>query len=80
MTSKSSKSLPFLVLAIVIGSLFAESYFSIDIDLETFMPLLIPLGVTGAGLAAVKAAATARKQIPADIEALIKSKIEELKK
>lgn len=78
MASKSSKSLPFLVLAIVITTLFAESYFEIEIDLESFLPVLIPLGVTGAGLAAVKAAAEAKKQIPKEILEGINNKIDSI--
>ena len=80
MTSNSSKSIPFLVLAIVIAAIVAEGLLEIKVDLETYIPILAPMGVGGAALASVKAAAVARKQIPADIEALIKAKLDEIGK
>ena len=77
MTSKS-KSLPFLVLAIVALSLLAEVYYEIEIDLNQIMPVLIAVGVAGAAKKAVEKAAEARKAIPKNIEELIKKEIEKV--
>ena len=78
MASKTSKSIPLLVLAILIVTLMAESYFEIDIDLESYIAVLIPLGITGAGLSAVKSASEARKQIPKETLEQINKKLDEL--
>ena len=80
MASKTSKSIPLLVLAILIVTLMAESYFEIDIDLESYIAVLIPLGITGAGLSAVKSAAEAKKQIPKEIIEEINKKLDFLYK
>ena len=45
MASNSSKSLPFLVLAILITSLFAESYFEIVLANDNYVIILGDLSV-----------------------------------
>lgn len=75
MTSASSKAIPFVVLAIVIGTLTAEVYFSTEINLEAYLPLLIPLGLGGAGKAVFEKAIEARKALPKNIEDIIKEEI-----
>lgn len=79
MTSNSSKAIPYIVLLILITTIFAEGYFGIDIDLESYIPILIPMGLGGAGLAAIKAASEARKKVPTEIEDLIKDQARRLK-
>lgn len=75
MASKSSKSIPFLVLAIVVFTMIAEVHYGVNIDLEQALPVLLALGVSGAGLSAVKSASHARKSLPADFEKIIKEEI-----
>ncbi len=79
MASNSSKALPYVVLTIVALSLVGEVFLETTIDLEAYLPLLIAIGLGGAGLSAVKKASEARKQIPKNIEDIIKKKIEELR-
>lgn len=79
MASNSSKALPYLAMLIVVLSLFAEAYFEWQIDLNAAMPFLMAVGLGGAGLSAVKAAADARAKLPKNIEELIKSEIQKLK-
>ena len=78
MASNSSKSLPFLVLAIVIGTMAAEVYYEIQIDLQEILPLLIIIGIGGAAKVAVEKAAEARKSLPKPIEDLVKKELEKL--
>jgi len=73
--SSKSKSLPFIVLAIVALSLAAEVYYEIEIDLAQVMPVLIAIGIGGAAKKAIEKAAEARKAIPANFEELIKKEI-----
>ena len=75
MASNSSKTLPFLVLSIVIVTLFAESYYEIEIDLESLIPVLIPIGIGGVAISSIKKAAEARKSLPKPIEDLIQKEI-----
>lgn len=77
MTSNSSKALPFLVLLIVIGSMWIEVQYNVLIDLQSMMPVLVAIGLGGAGLKAVERASNARKQLPSDIEKLIQERINE---
>ena len=76
MASKSSKALPYLVLAVVVLSLVGEVALDTEIDLESYIPLLMALGLGGAGLSAVKKASEARKQLPAELESYLKSSIQ----
>jgi hypothetical protein len=62
---------------IIIGSLWVEVHYGVPVDLETVMPFLIAIGLGGAGLKAVERAAQARKQLPSDLEKLIKERINE---
>lgn len=77
MTSKSSKALPYLAALILIGSLWAEVHYGVSIDLQTAMPFLMAIGLGGAGLKAMERASNARKQLPSDLEKLIKECINE---
>ncbi len=75
MASKSSKALPYIVLVIVIGTLAYEGYSGETLDLETYLPILIALGVGGIPLAAVKKAVEARKAIPKSLQDEIREEI-----
>jgi len=79
MASNSSKAIPYVILAIVALSLVGEVYLDTTIDLESYLPLLVAMGLGGAGLSAVKKASEARKQLPKNIEDIVKAKIEEIK-
>ena len=83
MVSKSSKPLPYIVLFIVIAALGYEAYSGTSVDIEAYIPLLIAMGIGGAGLEAVRSAAKAKKAIPSEVESRIKTelkqKIDEIK-
>ena len=63
MTKKSSRAIPFVVLAIVIVTIVVEETQNTKIDLESYLPLLVPLGVAGAAKSAITRAATAKSEI-----------------
>ena len=75
MTSASSKAIPFVVIAIVVGSIGVEVIWDTEVDLESFLPLLVPLGITGAAKSAIESAAKARKALPKNIEDIIREEI-----
>ena len=75
MVSKSSKSLPFLVLAIVVLALGYEAYTGTAVDIESYIPVLIALGIGGASLEAVRSAARAKQAVPADLKSQIKKEL-----
>ena len=75
MASKSTKSIPFLVIAIIILGLGVEVVTEKDVDLETLVPILSILAGSGAALSAVKSAKSIRQQIPQDIIDTIKAKL-----
>ena len=79
MSSKSSKILPYLILVILVATLSAETYLDTDIDLETYMPFLMAIGLGGAGLSVVKSAANAKKIMPEQIKESIKVEIDKLR-
>ena len=45
--SRTTKGIPTGVLLIVVGCLAWETYSGQDVDLETYLPLLIPMGLGG---------------------------------
>lgn len=45
--SKTTKGIPTGVLALVVAVLAYETHTGVDVDLETYLPLLIPLGLGG---------------------------------
>ena len=63
MTSKSSKTLPFIVLGIVVVTIVAEQAYGINIDLESYLPLLVAIGIGGAAKSAITRAATAKTEV-----------------
>ena len=75
MTSNSSKAIPFVVISIVVLTISAEVYYDTEIDLEAFLPLLVPLGIGGAAKAAIENAAQARKALPKNSEDIIREEI-----
>ena len=79
MASKTSKTIPFLVLALTFGTIFAEAYFETAIDLETYLPLLIPMGLGGAGITAIKEAVKAKSAMPEQLKEIIRSEVAKLK-
>ena len=66
MASLTTKTIPFLVILLVAGTLAGEHWCDCTIDLETYMPLLIPMGLAGVPLTVFKRAIEAKKAI--DIE------------
>ena len=79
MTKASSRALPYFSLAILVVILFLEAFWDKQIDLETYMPLLIALGVTGAAKSAVERAAKAKSAMPEELSGAIKSEIGKIK-
>ena len=79
MTSVSSKALPYLALVIVALSLFGEAWYDIEIDLETALPFLIALGVTGGALKAGERASKARASLPSPIKEIIDAELKKIK-
>ena len=63
MTAKSSRIIPFVVLGIVVATLIAEEALEMKIDLESYLPLLVPLGVAGAAKSAITKAAVAKSEL-----------------
>ena len=78
MASNSSKALPFVTLIIVVLALGYEAYSGTDVDLEAFLPLLMATGLGGAGLAAVKHAANAKKALPQSIKNQVKTEVDKI--
>lgn len=63
MTAKSSRTLPFIVLGILACTLIAEQVYMIEIDLESYLPLLVAIGIGGAAKSAITRAATAKSEV-----------------
>jgi len=63
MTAKSSRALPFIVLAIVVLTLVAEEVYDTDIDLESYLPLLVAIGIGGAAKSAITKAAQVKTEV-----------------
>ena len=78
MTSVSSRALPFIVMAILAGTIGLEAAYDIDIDLESYLPLLVAVGIGGAAKSAITKAAQARSTIPSNIEDKIKEEIRKI--
>ncbi len=78
-TSKSSKTLPFIVLGILAVTLLAESYYDTDIDLESYLPLLVAIGIGGAAKSAIQKAAKAKNKLNQEIKDAIKTEVQNLK-
>jgi hypothetical protein len=66
MASKSSKSLPFLVLAIAFALAIYEAETGKTIAIDLLVPILAPIGVAGAAKSAIEKVAQA-KQTAKDI-------------
>ena len=67
MTQPYNQAIPFIVLAIVGATFIAEAAYDVDIDLESLVPILAPLGVAGAAKAAIENAGSIRKALPDNI-------------
>jgi len=63
MTSLTTKAIPFLVILLVAGTLAGEYACTCEIDLETYMPLLVAMGLGGIPLTIVRKAIEAKKAI-----------------
>lgn len=63
MSSKTTKTIPFLVILLVAGVLAGENACDCNIDLESYMPLLTAMGLGGIPLTIVKRAIDAKKAI-----------------
>ncbi len=79
MTKKYNQALPFIVLAIVGLTLYAEVTYEIEIDINEYIPVLTAIGVGGAAIKVAEKAGAMRKALPANIEKLIKDDITKLK-
>ena len=79
MTSNSSKALPYMTLIILVATLGVETYLQTDIDLETYLPFLMAIGLGGAGLKAVREETKAKKMLPQEIKTIIEEKYNEMK-
>lgn len=79
MTKASSRALPYLTLAILVVILFLEAFADKQIDLETYMPLLIALGIGGAAKSAIERAAKAKSAMPEELSSALKTEMAKLK-
>jgi len=80
MASQTSKALPYVVLLSTLGIVSGEAYFDVEVDLETIIPILIPLGLGGAGLSAVRSIAQAKTaMMPAETRKVIVEELQKLK-
>ena len=70
--------IPFIVLAIVVGSIFVEQYYDIEINLEELAIILAPLGVAGAAKAAIENAGRFKTMIPANIKNILDHEVNEI--
>lgn len=61
MASKSSKALPYIVLAVAVLLAVYEAETGKVVPLETIIPILAPIGVAGAVKSAVEKVAEAKK-------------------
>lgn len=61
MASNSSKSLPFIVLAIAFALAIYESETGKSINVDLLIPILAPIGIAGAAKSAIEYVATAKK-------------------
>ena len=77
-TSKSSKTLPFIVLGILVATLLAESYYETEIDLEAYLPLLVAIGVGGAAKSAIQKAAKAKNAMTDDMKKIVKEEVQKV--
>jgi hypothetical protein len=71
MASKSSKALPYIAVFAVIGLGLIEALFDVNIPLEEMTPVLVTVGIGGAGLAAVKAVSIGKKIATPEIKKLL---------
>ena len=76
MTSKTSKSIPFLAMLMVTLSVIGKAL-GFDIPIESLIPFWTVLAGAGAAKAAVTKAAAIRRAIPQDIEEKIIATIKE---
>jgi len=80
MASSSSKAMPYAVLLTAIGMVAGEAYYDIEIDLDTLIPVLIPLGLGGAGLSAVKSISAAKTAVASnDTKKIIAEEMRKIK-
>ena len=81
MTAKSSRTLPFIVLGIVVVTLVAEEVLDTKIDLESYLPLLIAIGIGGAAKSAITKAAAVKTEVEkVKLVETIKEHVGEVKK
>ena len=82
MTAKSSRTIPFVVLALVIGMIVGEEFCDCDITVHlenpAVMSLLGAFGLGGAAKSAVGKAVAARRAIPKEIEDAITARVREV--
>ena len=80
MASNSSKAIPYLVLLIVVATISAEVYLDTEIDLESYLPLLIPLGIGGAVIKSVQVASRVKDGLDVtDLKSKVKAIVSSLK-
>lgn len=75
MTSSTSKSIPFIVMAIAGVAFAVEAAYDIELDLEALIPILAPMGVAGAAKAMVQNASAIRKAMPEEIKKIIQDEM-----
>ena len=63
MSSLTTKAIPFLVILLVSGTLAFETACECDIDLESYLPLMIAMGLSGIPYTLVKKSIEAKKAI-----------------
>ena len=82
MTAKSSRTIPFVVLALVIGMIVGEEFCNCDITTHlenpAVMSLLGAFGLGGAAKSAVGKAVAARRAIPKEIEDAVTARVREV--
>ena len=78
MVSQTSKTIPFIVLAIVGISLLADVAYDVDLDIEVFIPVLTAMGVGGAAIKIVENASAAKKSLPDNVKNIVKDEIKKV--
>lgn len=78
-TKNSSRTLPFIVLGILVATLLAESFYETEIDLEAYLPLLVAVGVGGAAKSAITRAAKAKNEMTEETKKYIDQAVKRLK-
>ena len=80
MTSKTSKSIPLIVLIATFSLIAIEGYLGLDFGLESFMPLLMAMGLGGGAIKVAKEVTAMKKSIPVETQTAIRAEVSKIMK